>query len=186
MSVHVLPIFTFVANPLPDQSPRIGLTLVPMNDENCWRFSSTLVTDQSFAPRPGQNPSLFLDDQGHRQRRADNDYLLDREVQRTTNYTGILGVSNQDYAVTESMGPIYDRSQEHLGTTDLAIIRLRQQLIDAARNLEKGVDPPGVDLDIAWDRLRSEERVIGPDEDWRTLGTEQDARYREVMGAAAG
>src|SRR4030095_12696254 len=156
----------------------------PMDDENCWRFSSTLVSDRSFAPRPGQNPSLFLDDQGKRQRRPDNDYLLDRNTQHTVNYTGILGVANQDYAVTESMGPIYDRSREHLSTTDLAIIRLRQQLIQAARNLERGIDPPGLNLEIAWDRLRSEERVLAADENWRALGTEQDASFRELVGSS--
>ncbi len=44
-----------------------------------------------------------------------NDYEIDREEQRTASYTGISGIFLQDQAVTESMGPIYNRSNEHLG-----------------------------------------------------------------------
>ena len=44
------------------------------------------------------------------------------------------------------MGPIYDRTQEHLGTSDRMVIRTRKRLIDAAKALrDKGELPPGVD-----------------------------------------
>ena len=56
----------------------------------------------------------------------ENDYLIDRDIQRDESYTGILGVVQQDLAVTESMGTVYDRTSEHLGTTDKAIIRMRE------------------------------------------------------------
>ena len=46
--------------------------------------------------------------------------------------------------VTESMGPIYDRTQEHLGSTDLAIIRMRHILLSAAKGLAEGKEPPAV------------------------------------------
>lgn len=80
-----------------------------------------------------------------------NDYLIDREHQRTKSYTGI-GVTEvgrnsriQDDAVQESMGPIYDRTKEHLGTTDLGIIRTRRYWLRAAKALrEHGTAPPGV------------------------------------------
>ena len=48
----------------------------------------------------------------------DNDYLIDREAQRQrVTFTGILGGVAQDQGITESMGPILDRSisiWEHL------------------------------------------------------------------------
>ena len=63
-------------------------------------------------------------------RRMANDYLIDREAQRQwKSYTGIRGIRQQDMAVTESMGTIYDRTHEHLGTTDALIIRTRRKLI---------------------------------------------------------
>jgi hypothetical protein len=44
------------------------------------------------------------------------------------------------------MGPIVDRSKEHLGTSDLMVIRLRQLLMRAAKRLrENGEVPPAVD-----------------------------------------
>ncbi len=44
------------------------------------------------------------------------------------------------------MGPIYDRTEEHLGSSDAMVIRTPQRLIDAARALrDRGEIPPGVD-----------------------------------------
>ena len=64
-----------------------------------------------------------------------NDYLIDREAQRTASYTGIPGIHQQDQAITESMGTIYDRSHEHLGTSDAMVIRTRRRVINAAKAL---------------------------------------------------
>ncbi|MGH7040758.1 MAG: Rieske 2Fe-2S domain-containing protein [Acetobacteraceae bacterium] len=76
-----------------------------------------------------------------------NDFLIDREWQHTGgDYTGIAGVPTQDQAITESMGPILDRGNEHLGTSDAMVIRVRRRLLEAARALaEEGTAPPGVD-----------------------------------------
>ena len=61
----------------------------------------------------------------------------------------------QDAAMTWSMGPIFDRSNEKLGSTDTLIIRVRRRLIAAARALtERGVVPPGVDAPETY-RVRS-------------------------------
>ncbi|MDE3076104.1 MAG: (2Fe-2S)-binding protein, partial [Chloroflexota bacterium] len=78
---------------------------------------------------------------------AANDYQIDREKQRCMeSYSGLPTVTLEDQAVTESMGEIYDRTQEHLGTTDVMIIRTRRRLIEAARALrDQGLPPPGVD-----------------------------------------
>jgi phthalate 4,5-dioxygenase len=74
----------------------------------------------------------------------DNDYLIDRELQRTKSWTGIKEVRVQDIAIQESLGPIYDRSKEHLGATDSGIIALRRCLIEAAEMAQQGKTPPGV------------------------------------------
>jgi phthalate 4,5-dioxygenase oxygenase subunit len=77
---------------------------------------------------------------------ASNDYQVDRELQKKDSYTGITGIHLQDQAITESMGHIYDRSHEHLATSDSMIIRTRRRLIEAAKALrDAGVVPPGVD-----------------------------------------
>ena len=43
--------------------------------------------------------------------------------------------------MTDSMGAIVDRTEEHLGTTDAAIIRMRRRLIQGARDLQEGIEP---------------------------------------------
>jgi hypothetical protein len=96
----------------------------------------------------------------------DNDYLIDREAQRTTSYTGIAGIHQQDQAVTESMGPIYDRTQEHLGSSDAMVIRTRRRVINAARALrDNATTPPGVDEPAVY-RYRSGGVVLPRDADW--------------------
>jgi phenylpropionate dioxygenase-like ring-hydroxylating dioxygenase large terminal subunit len=96
-----------------------------------------------------------------------NDYMIDREAQRTwKSYTGIPGVRQQDMAVTESMGPIYKRYNEHLGTTDAMIIRTRRKLLAAAKALrDEGVIPPGVDNPEVY-RQRSGECILPRDVFW--------------------
>ena len=98
---------------------------------------------------------------------ASNDYLLDRDkVRRGESYTGLPSVVLEDQAITESMGPIYDRSQEHLGTSDVMIIRTRLRLIRAAQALrDKGEIPPGVDQPEFY-RQRSGGVILPRSVDW--------------------
>jgi phenylpropionate dioxygenase-like ring-hydroxylating dioxygenase large terminal subunit len=78
---------------------------------------------------------------------ASNDYLVDRDFQRSGSFTGMRAPAPvEDQALTEGMGPIYDRTQEHLGRSDIAIIATRRRLLDACRRLgADGTAPPGVD-----------------------------------------
>jgi hypothetical protein len=69
-------------------------------------------------------------------------------------------------AMTWSMGPIYDRSHEHLGTTDALIIRTRRRMINAAKALrEHGRLPPGADNPAIYAQ-RSGQTVLPRNVDW--------------------
>jgi phthalate 4,5-dioxygenase oxygenase subunit len=96
-----------------------------------------------------------------------NDYLIDREEQsEMRSYSGIRGIRQQDMAVTETMGPIYDRTHEHLGTTDALIIRTRRKLIKVAKDFrDHGVLPPGVDNPELY-HMRSGEFLLPRSVDW--------------------
>ena len=74
-------------------------------------------------------------------RHAENNYLIDRAMQRTQTFTGIQVIRTQDTAMTESMGGIVDRSEEHLGTTDAAVIAARRRLLQMAHDLQNGIEP---------------------------------------------
>ena len=60
----------------------------------------------------------------------------------TRSFTGIRGISEQDACIQDSQGPIYDRSAEHLGTTDVAIIEFRKLMLGMEREPREGVEPP--------------------------------------------
>jgi hypothetical protein len=64
------------------------------------------------------------------------------------------------------MGPIYDRSQEHLGSSDAMIIRVRRRLLNVVTAFaDAGAPPPGVDDPAAY-RVRSGSVLLGKDVDW--------------------
>jgi hypothetical protein len=94
----------------------------------------------------------------------DNRFMIDRELQRTTTFTGITGLNTQDRAIQESMGPIVDRSEERLGTTDRAIVYARNVLLKAIKTVEEGGDPPGVAP--TYYKLRAYETVLPQGEAW--------------------
>jgi phthalate 4,5-dioxygenase len=110
----------------------------------------------------------------------ENDYGIDRAVQRGVTYSGVAEFMSQDFMVTETMGPIYDRTQEHLGTSDKAIIRMRRLLIAAAKRVAEGGDAPAIDGDLDYRGIRSAEKILEAGEDWRVLGTDDDELVRET------
>ncbi len=150
-----------------------GHMWVPMDDENTMVFNWLLVADEDKALTPefiskretfaGRGP----DGEGvvRHQTRA-NDWLIDRAVQRTKTFTGIPGLNTQDLAVQESMGRIVNRSREHLGTTDKAVIQFRRCLLDAARDLQNGIDPPGADS-RSYRKVRPADLTIARDVRWQ-------------------
>ena len=138
----------------------IGLRAwVPMDDEHTMFFGINKVSGGSAQTQVARQRSGFEvlpNDSGwlgrHRlAANARNDYLIDRKAQRQGDYTGIAGIFTQDAAVTESMGALVNRVAEHLGTSDLMVIRVRQRLAGAAKSLaERGTAPPGVDTPRAY------------------------------------
>jgi phenylpropionate dioxygenase-like ring-hydroxylating dioxygenase large terminal subunit len=73
-----------------------------------------------------------------------NDYLIDRDAQRSASFTGIDGIHIQDQAVTESMGEITDHGFETLAASDRMIVVTRRRLLTAAKALaDAGTPPPG-------------------------------------------
>ena len=149
---------------------------VPMDDEHMIMFMMVPrlpPQDRAVRERQGARPPAMLPNTSgwlgrfRLEANESNDYLLDRGAQeRDEEYSGISGIHLQDQAITESMGPIYDRTQEHLGGSDAMVIRVRRRLIAAARALaEGGTVPPGVDQPGVY-RQRSGGVILDEDADW--------------------
>ncbi|GAB1381669.1 aromatic ring-hydroxylating dioxygenase subunit alpha [Pararhodobacter aggregans] len=68
-----------------------------------------------------------------------NDYHYDPAEQAALTYTGMgLDINVHDQWAVEGMGAIQDRTQEHLGRSDVAIIRYRRMLRRMMDALEQG------------------------------------------------
>jgi hypothetical protein len=101
----------------------------------------------------------------------DNDYLLDRDAQRTRRFFGVPGISGQDAAVQESMGSIVDRSAEHLGSSDSAVIRVRRLWLQATDACCQGVPLVGVESPASY-RVRATGFVLDRGADWVTAAND--------------
>jgi phenylpropionate dioxygenase-like ring-hydroxylating dioxygenase large terminal subunit len=157
---------------------------VPIDDNHCWRYfvapkswrrPRDLGGANLFSIAPFTTPvSAYTDGIVPRHYTMENDFQIDRDVQRTATFSGVADFVSQDLMVTESMGPIYDRTQEKLGSTDLAITRMRHILLRAARDLAAGGQPPAAGGGLDYRSIRGAEKILEPGEDWRTLGTDDD------------
>ncbi|MFI4886578.1 MAG: Rieske 2Fe-2S domain-containing protein [Steroidobacterales bacterium] len=165
----VMPCFTMV--PPRGDHPVHGHFWIPIDDEHCWAWTfdyhavRALTAAERQAMRDGKGvhaatlPGTYLPCAN-----KGNDYLMNRPAQKMgLAYSGIEGIAMQDASLQESMGPIADRTKEHLTSTDSGIVKARMQLLKAARALEeKGEVPPGVDP--AHHRVRSAAVILPPDE----------------------
>lgn len=161
--------------PSGSQKPLVdGHFWVPMDDHNVmvynWGYSwgeAPLLPEESTRRGSGNNFGSDIDvDNGFRSvRNGDNNFMIDRQVQKYETFTGIRGINVQDRAVQESMGPIVDRTKEFLGPADMAIVATRRLLEEAVNTVLDGGDPPG--LAPTYYNLRSTEAVIPYDVDWR-------------------
>jgi phthalate 4,5-dioxygenase len=173
----------------------VGLGMfIPIDDENCWRFFVAPRDRGQLNPRGLGGANLFslapfsTPITGSREGivprlyTMENDFQLSYEARREGNFSGVADFVSQDFMVTESMGPIYDRTDEHLGSTDKAISRMRHILISAAKGLASGAEPPVVDGGLDYGSIRGAEKILEPGEDWRLLGTDADPVVQEAYG----
>jgi phthalate 4,5-dioxygenase len=195
VSDFIMPGFVYVPQPYLPVGGDSCIMMIPRDDDSYWRWGVDMKPrirdtqmDSGKYDVPSFGPGTRNAGLGGgvlaRTQWADNDYLIDREDQRTNTYSGIQGIAQQDLAVTESMGAIMDRTHEHLGASDKAIIRARRMLISAAKDLANGIEPPAVDASLPYTEIRSAERSIAVDDDWRLLGTEADPIVQDLRAVA--
>jgi len=151
--------------------PIAGHVWVPIDDNSTWAWSMTwdpekpLTAERRASLESGAGIHARVDADNRPFANRDNDYLIDREAQRTTSYTGIFGIGEQDMAVQESMGSINNRTIEHLGSADTAIIFMRRRLLKLARELERGIEPLAAQRHELF-RVRSLQLFLEPGEAW--------------------
>jgi hypothetical protein len=142
----LMPSYALVAAGGPGVTMRCNVR-IPIDDEHFrffrvqWNPDRPLTAEELSEFKHGTTfeehiPGTYLP-----RRNIANDFLIDRELQKSWNFTGIRSIPEQDQAVTISMGTIVDRSKENLGTSDTAIVAMRRKLMKAARDLMEGTEP---------------------------------------------
>jgi phthalate 4,5-dioxygenase oxygenase subunit len=122
-----------------------------------------------FLPRTNDPRSYFMTVANKR-----NDYLRDMKLQEESLFFGVPFVGNlQDRAMTELMcnadgEPVYDRTKENLGSSDVMVSAVRKQLLAAVRRLrDSGATPANLDRPEL-DRVRAGTLQLRAGEDWKT------------------
>src|SRR5215216_6405606 len=111
-----------------------------------------------------------------KKRTLQNLYLQDREAMRRGDFTGIKGIPTQDMAMWESMGPIVDRSRDHPGSSDMAVVQFRRMMLAAAKKFQEGAPAIGTaEPRIPHISLASFEGIVAKSADWRSAATKESA-----------
>ena len=175
-NVRVVPIF------LP------GGRIIPFRDFSTWVFetpqddehTSTYMVDASTTVPLSREVRLKRSGLSDERFYKDNNFIASWEnrlgqdrasMRNRQNWTGFSGITQEDGIMSSSMGPIYDRTLEHLVAADAAVVRLRRRLLDAVRQVQAGEAPPAAmtedmtrmkAFDLDWD-IRQPWQDIAPD-----------------------
>ena len=168
----VFPYFSLI--PGDHGQPRLVVAVVPIDDEWSahWYYHMN-----PFGPVPewyralafegtAPNSDNYSEDMGS----SANLWHQDRAAMKQGHWSGVLkNFTYEDFIIEESMGPIADRSQEFLGSSDAVIVRARRLLLEALREHEAGKLPFGLDQDLDYSRIRALAIRMPGQVDWRTI-----------------
>jgi phthalate 4,5-dioxygenase oxygenase subunit len=152
-----------------------GHIWVPIDDFSTWVYNFTysyfpdeeLTRDEAIVSEEiqGRGPANVTADFRLKRNRS-NDYEIDRQLQRSGNFTGIVGVNTQDYALQENMERIVDRTKEHVTAIDQPIIVARQLLLEAIESAAEGRPLRGTDP-RSHAAVRGLDLLLPPEDDWQ-------------------
>jgi phenylpropionate dioxygenase-like ring-hydroxylating dioxygenase large terminal subunit len=168
----VFPYFSLI--PGDHGQPRLVVAVVPIDDEWSahWYYHMN-----PFGPVPewyralafegtAPNSDNYSEDMGS----SANLWHQDRAAMKEGHWSGVLkNFTYEDFIIEESMGPIADRSQEFLGSSDAVIVRARRLLFEALREHEAGKLPFGLDQGLDYSRIRALAIRMPGQVDWRTI-----------------
>ena len=161
---------------------------VPIDDTHHWKYQivfsrkAPLDKDQIRQRYVGE-----MEDDYHLVRNPANRYLQDREEMQTRTFVGVGSLfAAHDAFIVQGEGPVQDRTQEHLGYGDKAIIAARRMLLRAIEDVQAGREPPHVVRDPAANDFGHHvvtSVVVPAATDWRTAwGQMQDRQPVPAQG----
>jgi len=111
---------------------------VPMDDTRHWKYMFVFSRERPLRKE-------IINRERAEDRTRSNRYLQDRESMKTKFYSGMgRDVPSQDTCIIEGQGPVQNREQEHLVSSDKAIIAERKLLLKAIQDIQGGREAPHV------------------------------------------
>jgi phenylpropionate dioxygenase-like ring-hydroxylating dioxygenase large terminal subunit len=147
-SIRIVPFILPCGRIIPAPERQATLFEVPIDDETTSTYLIAVGPHSGDRPRNLRasgldNPALWSEPDRQWRGTWENRFGQDRQRMRTKeSWSGFRGFEPEDAAVALSMGPIFDRTREHLVPADGAVVHLRRVLLDAARRIEAGEEPP--------------------------------------------
>lgn len=174
VSPFILPYVQNVPPSLRDDFDTVSL-FVPYDDEHVahydvrWTRTGAVATAPMFASH-GTRFGDTVNSAYHWTAVPVNRWGQDHAAMRPDEtFNGFEGVAVQDAAVQVSMGRTLDRTREHLGVADTAIIRFRRLLIESARTVAAGGDPLGLAHPVDTASISSATAILPVNSPWRNL-----------------
>jgi phthalate 4,5-dioxygenase oxygenase subunit len=180
VTLFVLPSMSYIVPPLEPNLPAHTQVFVPIDNENTYLFdvfysqNGTPVDEEKLRSGLNVTRGADLDERYFNVGDESTMWNQDREAMKRGSWTGIKGFQNQDVAAIESMGEVVDRTQEHLGTSDVAVIRMRRRMLEAVRQFQATGAMTANDPSIPFERLRSEQKIIPRSQPWQSVGAHAD------------
>src|ERR1700746_3791983 len=163
---------------------------VPIDDESCYWYSIftsyTTPVDKKMM-REQRLATYELPDYKSRRNKA-NDYGFDPHEQETSTYTGMgMDINVHDQWAVESMGAVQDRTKEHLGQSDKAIVQYRKMLREQIETVASGGTPVLCLDESTARRIQGPATMdgIGPTRGWEIYWMEVDVKRRRGAPWAA-
>ncbi len=171
-SVRVTPVIFPTGRIIPAPAFQFFVFEVPQDD---YKTSTYLVT---HGPKPVNRADikriLGLDDERFWREedcefRAswDDNKLNQNRSNMHEDWSGYSGIEQEDAIIAISMGPIVERHKEVLVAADMAVVRLRERLLEGVRINEAGGDPPGLAIADLRPVKSLVDTVIGHNERWQ-------------------
>ena len=118
---------------------------VPIDDHCHWKYAFIFSRERPLSDELRNRIRLELDGDNRLKRNAANRYLQNRASMTTQTFSGMgFHFHAQDAFATESQGPVQDRTQEHLVTSDKPLVAARKLLLKAINEVREGREAPHV------------------------------------------
>ena len=189
LTQHMMPFHTITA-PYGDNPTRNWRAWVPIDDENVVVIGVTFHPTKAFTGEQRETlqtkAGVWTISPQHRAPKTsspfgrwhplltvENDFQQDRELQKTGLYSGIAEFWAQDAAPQLTMGRIFNRTKEHLGTSDTGIIMTRRRLTEAVKKHAKDGETPPEVLSPGVYQIRADALFLEPGESWYDSSSER-------------